>query len=212
MLYTTRSLTAWTLIVMLSQLGFEVRPSPVLINTEELYKEKITLGANSSPPSEVFLIAYNGPETDLSTPPVSPGQHGGIRKHVSYTPRVVPIKAIPRVIFRDIRQNNESELLDVEKLCKVWNDTFDHAYNTIDHVQLDNTTAVWTAPNDNILLENRPTGDEIVPRVMATQEIKDSHGGDFPPLPQASHPYEYAALFQVIAPELKRYLPGYDWT
>ena len=208
--YPTRSLTAWALAIMLSHLGFEITPSPVLINTEELYKEQITIRASYSSRSEVFLIAYNSAQTDFSTPSVPAGQLDNIRKQASYTPRVVPIKAIPRIIFRDIRHGNGSELLDVEHLCKVWNDTFDHAYAIIGRVQLDVTTVVSLPSIGDNLLGN--PGHAIVPIVMGTQKITALTQLNPPPPPPGSRPEEYAVLFQVIAPQLERYLTGFDWS
>jgi hypothetical protein len=200
--YSTRSQTVWALGVMLAHLGFEVRPSPILIYSKQLYEDIVCSDARTFL-LEAFLVVYNGPETDswAAKSPMS-------RSNGSFATRVVPIRTIPTIIFRNVCHVNENKVIDVEKLCKVWGDAFDHVYSVIGSPQLDLTTTLvpsrQTNENDSVTIKS----SSIVPRVTGLQNLVHKKGVGTPP-PRFP---DNAALFQILASPLSKYLPDYCWT
>jgi hypothetical protein len=94
--YRTRSLTVWSLSIMLSRLGFDIGTTAMVVTTEKLYDEYMS-SLLADPPfePEVALTTCAGRATNLSVPIVGNPQ----RRRGSLSCRVVPIKAVPIVVF-----------------------------------------------------------------------------------------------------------------
>ena len=127
--YPTRSLTVWSVAIMLSHLGFEVVSSPIIISSCEVYNQEIHNGVVSFP-EKVFLVTLNFSKTDHFAP-----TPGCLRTtQTSAAPRIVPVKSIPAIIFRHIRCTNQ--ITSVEQLCAIWDTAFNHAYFAFGPIKL----------------------------------------------------------------------------
>jgi hypothetical protein len=195
--YPTRSLSAWCMSVTLSQLGFDVRHSSVLISTPALYDEHLTPHNHPSPPT-VFLVACGGRQTDflMPTPGAKPTKP-------SQSPRIVPIKAIPSIVFRHLR--HESKSMVVERLCEIWDEAFEHASSSIAPVQLlcaHNIDNVSESTIEPTIVE--PLVHAEIGVCVGTEADGDSDSANS--LPPGS------GLLKVLEPLLRKYIPTHEWT
>jgi hypothetical protein len=198
--YTTRSLTAWSLSVMLSYVGFEIKAAPVLILSQDIYNREISSDVHHVQ-SHVFLVTFNGASTDYLSPCLP---ESGNPTVFSHTPRIVPIDAIPMVIFRDIYDENQGRTVDVKRLCNVWQESFENAYSAIDSIQID-TTRTTTESNDESKSDDTP----FVVSLLGLQRLQaPRHTGKVPPPPLAN----CGALYNIVSSQLARHLSEYSWT
>jgi hypothetical protein len=182
--YPTRSLAAWSIAFLLSELGFDVHCSPLIISSNALYDQQINRYSGAS--SNVFLVTHSSCETDpLASIPNRPS-FSKIRS--SFAARVVPITAVPVVIFRkmlfdDVHRTGGIINVDVQELCTIWKDTFEYVSSCFD------------------------------PCHIADEFDKDS---ELPivvlPVRTTYHPSAGNVFFQMLAPMLRKYLPSHDWT
>ena len=196
-LYPTRSLSAWCMTVTLSQLGFDVRYSSVLISTTALYDEHLTLHNHPSP-STVFLVSCGGRQTDflMPTPGTKPTKS-------SQSPRIVPVKAIPSVIFRHL--HHESKSIIVERLCDIWDEAFEHASSSIAPVRLLSVHNIDNASESTIestLME--PLVHTEIGVGVGTDADDNNDVADSPPAG--------SGLLKVLEPLLQKYLPSHEWS
>ena len=193
-LYPTRSLSAWCMTVFLSQLGFDVRHSSVLISTTALYDEHLA-PHNHPAPSSVFLVACDGRRTDflMPTPGAKPTKS-------SQSPRIVPIKSIPSVIFRHLR--HESKSIIVERLCEIWDEAFEHASSSISPVQVRNIDNVSESAIESTIME--PLVHTEIGVCVGTDADDD---GDVANSPPAAF-----GLLKVLEPLLRKHIPNHKWT
>ena len=121
--YPTRSLTAWSIALILSHLGFEISASYRIISTSDLYTTYVS-PSNTSHNAEVFLITCNYGETDpLESMPTNVNSDGGLK------PRILPITAIPWVLFRHLDSGHGP--YSTAHLSDVWNFSFEHALSAL---------------------------------------------------------------------------------
>jgi hypothetical protein len=124
--YPTRSRTTWCLSVALSQIGFDLYPSPMLITEEAQYDKHFIPHDNQFTKPTVFLVNFGKCATDPCLP--VPGTAPNVR--ISPSPRIVPIKAIPMVIFRHLQlQSKAPGTVDVQRLCDIWDKAFEWVSN-----------------------------------------------------------------------------------
>ena len=197
--YSTRSLTAWCLAVALFNVGFDVHSSSQLIVSHSLY-DQISSPGQAFPPT-VFLVTCSDRETDHMTP--TPGITQTTK--TSLSPRITSINAIPQVIFRHLRHENQS--ISVERLWEIWNDSFEHAsavigrarpivrgmsQETLDYICEDTNTNAVVEPV--VLIGDYDTTEGIAGR---DGEV----GSD-----------STAGFVKAVIPQLSKYLPDHDWT
>jgi hypothetical protein len=130
--YPTRSLTAWSLAIMLSYLGFEIHASTTVLRSSELYNQHFS--NRNLFPSVVYLVTYHAGNTDplLPTPGFAATNQGLSPR------RIVSIKAIPTVIFRHICYRYECAVTEVARLCEIWDSSFEYASSVVGPVQVNN--------------------------------------------------------------------------
>jgi len=169
--YPTRSMTAWSLSVMLSHLGFDVRSSSRALKSGKSYDRNMS--SDSPSIGTVFLVTFqcSTRSTDPSAP--TPGR-AEIKRPLS-TPRVMPIKAIPTIIFRSIGHLDINITLD--QLCEIWDRSFEYVTSSLPPVRVTKLGLVSLLPF--------------------------KRGKSTPP---------FADLLDLLAPQLKSYLPNYEWT
>ena len=186
---------------MLSRAGFEVTPSTIPLDTEQLYNETVDPEVHTFR-QHIFLVTCNGPKTDSWA---GESRDRGIRG--SFTSRIASVKSVPWIIFRHVGLG----IMNVERLSRIWEVTFDRAYSSIISVQLDHTTTV--AARYRGLDEYLPTpGEGIIIRVLGSQPRKPAPTpADEVPNPPAPPCYS-RALFDILAPLLSTYLPKHNWT
>jgi hypothetical protein len=179
--YFTRSLTAWSLAVVLSYLGFEIRASTITIRSCELYDQHVS-NRTASPQAKVYLVTCQGRETDLLAP--IPGS--AMPNRNMSTCRIVPIKAIPMVIFRHICYRYECAATELMRLCEIWDRSFECA-----------STLFRPA-------EVTKFGDIRLPVLFPD-------GGPHTSPSRLDSELDYQPLFHVISPQLMEYLPNIEW-
>ena len=192
--YPTRSIAGWSMAVALSNMGFEIHASSRLIYTTTDFEE-----LRNEESATVALVICNDFETDYErpTPGVAPAQQP------SRSAQIVPIKAIPNVIFQHVRHS--SNLIDIGTLCAIWDDAFQNTSQLIGPARVDikgttNTTGRRPRGPHTTLLEpivHTETG--------ISTDIDASQGDDV-------RGRIASGLFQVIGPQLRKYLPAYKWT
>lgn len=119
LVYPTRSLLAWSLGMVISQLGFQISASRTIISSQAQYSQ--ILGQNRSDyTSEVVLVVDTGLLTDPMEADVRSWDPNPVHQFIK--PRIVPICAIPWIAFRET-----VHLLsfDIQHLADVWKYTFD---------------------------------------------------------------------------------------
>jgi hypothetical protein len=178
--YLTRSLTAWSLAVLLSYLGFEVRAFTKAIHSRELYDQAIS-NKTALPHSSVCLVTYNAGKTDLLAP--TPGFDTRI-KHLS-TYRIVPIKAIPVVIFRHVCYRYKCSTTELTRLCEIWDRSFENASALFGPVQV------------------TEFGDIRLPIILEDNELQTSS--------QSADGLDHQALFHLMSRQLKEFMPHIEW-
>ena len=124
--YPTRSLTVWSLSIMLRHLGFDLFISPIVITSPDLYEEQIAT-ENHFCEGKVFLVTCRQCKTDILAP--NPGAQ---KTRPSSNPsRIVSISAIPTVIFRNFYSETEGNHLQT-----IWDDAFQQAYSVFCQLRL----------------------------------------------------------------------------
>ena len=78
----------------------------------------------------VFLVTCGSRPTDPLAP--TPGQ--GEMKSPLSTPRVMPIKAIPSIIFRSVCYLDIN--ITIDQLCEIWDKTFEHVTSSLEPVRV----------------------------------------------------------------------------
>lgn len=183
--YPTRSLSVWYVAVALEYVGFDVYPSPTLISSDSLYDRHME--GNRHPRPTVYLVTCHARPTDPLA--VIPNRTAFVNSEGEFAARILPIKAIPRVIFRHICNGSSSNGIDIEGLCSIWNDCFDHAYSSFTPCQF-----------TNIYLPERGFAVTILESQAQSAKLdKDEEQSD-------------KILFHILAPILKKYMPGLRWT
>jgi hypothetical protein len=117
--YPTRSLRAWALAFVLSELGFQVSASTLAVNSKEQYVLQVSDNSLRSGHPDVILVTASVGETDLMAP--APTR---INVTAALKPRVIPIRSIPWIAFR--RLAGKSSKVTTRYLSDVWEYTFDH--------------------------------------------------------------------------------------
>ena len=112
--YPTRSFGAWSLSVVLNQIGFDILPFMTLISDQNVYEQFLRSESRGSRLT-TYLVSFSGVPTDLFVGTGSP------QTQLRSTARVVPVSAVPSVIFQFLRHRNRG---DVDLLFKVWTETF----------------------------------------------------------------------------------------
>src|SRR5271156_139733 len=95
--YPTRSLAGWSMAVALSNIGFEIHASSTLINNTADFEE--FRGEESA---TVVLVTCKDLETDYERPIPGVTQV----QQPARSAQIVPIKAIPNVIFQHVRHSS----------------------------------------------------------------------------------------------------------
>jgi len=117
--YPTCSLGAWQMAFVLSVLGFEVSASTFVINTKESYVEYISATQSETPYPDVMLVTASVGDTDpWATSDLGSATIGQELPR----PRIVPIKAIPWIVFRHIGKDIYD--IDTKDLADIWDYTF----------------------------------------------------------------------------------------
>ena len=178
--YPTRSLTAWSLAVMLSYLGFDVHLFPLVISSPALYGQYIS-NIHVSPLPKVFLVTCHMPTE--STDPFSSIPAYGWKKQHSLPPRIVPINAIPMVVFGQLCFRYDCHMLEVEHLCKIWGSSFEYASKAFGSIEV--------------------TRGGHVRLPIISDPNSEYEGYDT----AEDYEYKYVPLLQLLAPQLNTHLP-----
>jgi hypothetical protein len=179
--YLTRSLTAWSLAVILSYLGFEIRAFTNVIRSRELYDQHVA-NRMAVPYAKVYLVTYQGENSDLLAPiPGFDNLHHNLSTH-----RIVPIKAIPMVIFRHIYYRYACAATELTRLCEIWDRSFARASTLFGPAEL------------------TEFGDVRLPVIVPANEPRTS-------VSQSTHDLDYQPLFDVVSPLLNEYAPLIEW-
>ena len=121
--YPTRSLLAWSVSVVLSQLGFQVAASDTVVDSSTQFSEYLSRCRSSQTAQVVLVMA-----TDLPTDPMEANiRSWDLRSESelsfdSMKPRIIPIRAIPWIAFRHVSGNCSHDSI---VLADVWDYTFD---------------------------------------------------------------------------------------
>ena len=121
--YPTRSLFAWSIAMVMSQLGFQISASRTIISSSEQYLEYLKQSRTRHISYTVLVV-----DTALLTDPMeadirswdSPQSPDSTFRLIK--PRIVPICAIPWIMFR---QTSHPREFDYQHLADVWDYTFD---------------------------------------------------------------------------------------
>ena len=121
--YPTRSLFAWSIAMVMSQLGFQISASRTIISSSNQYVEYLRQSRTCYISDTVLVV-----DTALLTDPMeadirswdSPQSPDSVVRFIK--PRIVPICAIPWIMFR---QTSHLLSFDIQHLSDVWNYTFD---------------------------------------------------------------------------------------
>lgn len=117
--YPTRSLRAWALALVMSELGFQVSVSTSAVNSKEQYVLQVSDNSLRSGHPDVILVTASVGETDSMSP--APTR---INVTAALKPRVIPIRSIPWIAFRHLA--GKTGKVTTRYLSDVWEYTFDH--------------------------------------------------------------------------------------
>jgi len=195
--YPTRSLACWSLAVMLSYLGFHICPSNLLVTSKALYEEHMESSCKHPFQPMVSLVVCSGCDTDMLTIPA-----GSVyAKTATYSSRIVPIKAVPHVIFQHLR--NKGQSVEVDLLCDIWGDAFQHASSSVGAVR-PVCAGITREIHDRLCRESGETA-EVEPVVHYFEESRDHYVDEYMQV-------DMSALGDVVTPLLRKYIPGPDWS
>lgn len=193
--YPTRSFSCWSLATMLAFLGFDICTSLTLVTSVQLYDELISSDCHQLFKPTISLVVCDGCDTDFLAP-VPESVHA---TDICYAARIVPIKAIPMVIFGHIR--HQGLPIDMELLCHIWEEAFSHASSSVGSVR-----PVCKGLTREIFDQRCKESGEIA-EVEPVVEYGVSAGMPY----YNSQPQHMLGLAEVTIPVLKKYIPSLDW-
>lgn len=193
--YPTRSTTAWSFAVALSHLGFEVRPSSIVISSDDLYDQHISTSSNTCLFGEVYLVTCQS----LGTDPLAPIPAFFEANQSTLSHRVSPIKAIPITIFR--RVHHECQTVTIDQVCAIWEDAFEHAFSSFGDARLTSHEAPALGIHHNRSVTLLPLADTENSDRISLQANANAKLNDGPTF-----------LSRLLAPQLIKHLPNQDWT
>jgi len=117
--YPTRSFRAWSIGVVMSELGFDVSASAFAISTQAQYESQFMDRQHRSGYPDVVLVTASVGHTDLLAP--APTR---LQVTIDLKPRLVSIRGVPHIAFR---YRADADAVNTKFLCDVFNYSFTHA-------------------------------------------------------------------------------------
>ena len=145
--YQTRSLLAWSLAIVLSQLCFDVLPSPILIARKDQVQGDAERQAQQG--YNVFLVTGSDMKTDPMEPEVlawdlklNPSSPFNTLK-----PRILSMRAIPWFAFRESPAIKEQQ---IHTLADMWDFTFATVTTSLQGPKSHDLRRVWHMPGQEV--------------------------------------------------------------
>jgi hypothetical protein len=139
--YPTRSLKAWALALVLSELGFQVAASLVAVSTEADYELQISNSDESH--SKVILVTAPIGQTDTMTP------WSNINGGVCYKHQLTPIRNIPWIAFKHLAGKTEG--VSIQTLSDVWEYSFEQAQRATECPRLNRRVQIETREDHDLI-------------------------------------------------------------